>query len=56
MRSSGKCGTDSPSAVYDEDAYGPVDLRGADLRGANLTGAFLEGALLAGAIDDDSTH
>ncbi|MGH3808060.1 MAG: pentapeptide repeat-containing protein [Pseudonocardiaceae bacterium] len=49
-------GTDPPSAVYNEDAYGPVDLRGADLRGANLTGAFLKGTLLTGAIADDSTH
>jgi uncharacterized protein YjbI with pentapeptide repeats len=49
-------GTDAPSAVYNEDAYGPVDLRGADLRGANLTGAYLVGTLLTGAIADDSTH
>jgi len=49
-------GTDAPSSVYNEDLYGPVDLRGTDLRGANLTGALLGGALLTGAIADSSTR
>jgi uncharacterized protein YjbI with pentapeptide repeats len=49
-------GTDQASGVYNEDAYGPVDMRGADLRGADLAGAQLDGAILTGAIADSSTR
>lgn len=49
-------GTDLPSAVYNEDQYGPVDLRGADLTSTDLSGAELSGAVLTGAIADDKTR
>ena len=49
-------GEDPPSAVYNEDLYGPVDLRGADLRSADLSHADMTGAILTGAIADSRTR
>ena len=49
-------GSDPPLAVYNEDLYGPVDLRGADLRSANFSHADMTGALLTGAIANNRTQ